>query len=37
VAWTDVGVAGVSAAVTKGSLSRTVTINGMGRVFITGR
>lgn len=37
VSWTDVGVAGVSATVTKGTLSRTVTINGMGRVFITGR
>jgi prepilin-type N-terminal cleavage/methylation domain-containing protein len=37
VAWTDVGVTGVSASVTKGSFSRTVTINGMGRVFITGR
>ena len=37
VAWTDVGVAGVSATVTKGALTRTVTVNGMGRVFITGR
>jgi len=37
VAWAEVGVAGVSATVTKGSLSRDVTINGMGRVFITGR
>lgn len=37
VAWADVGVAGVSATVTKGALSRAVTINGMGRVFITGR
>ena len=37
ISWTDVGVAGVSATVTKGALSRTVTINGMGRVFITGR
>ena len=37
VAWADVGVAGVSATVTKGSLSRSITVNGMGRVFITGR
>jgi len=37
IAWTDAGVAGVSATVTKGALSRTITINGMGRVFITGR
>ena len=37
ISWTAVGVAGVSATVTKGALSRTVTINGMGRVFITGR
>jgi prepilin-type N-terminal cleavage/methylation domain-containing protein len=37
ISWNEVGVAGVSATVTKGALSRTVTINGMGRVFITGR
>jgi hypothetical protein len=37
VTWTDVPVAGVSATVTKGALSRAVIINGMGRVFITGR
>jgi len=34
VAWADIGVTGVSATVTKNSLSRTITINGMGRVFI---
>ena len=37
VTWADVGTAGVSATVTKGALSRAVMINGMGRVFITGR
>jgi prepilin-type N-terminal cleavage/methylation domain-containing protein len=34
VAWADIGVTGVSATVTKNALSRTVTINGMGRVFV---
>jgi prepilin-type N-terminal cleavage/methylation domain-containing protein len=34
IAWTDSGVAGVSATVTKGAVSRTITINGMGRVHI---
>ena len=33
----DIGVTGVSAAVTKNTESRTVTVNGMGRVFVTGR
>lgn len=33
----DVGVTGVSALVTKSTESRTVTVNGMGRVFVTGR
>jgi prepilin-type N-terminal cleavage/methylation domain-containing protein len=37
ISFTDAGVTGVSATVTKGSLTRTVTVNGMGRVFITGR
>ena len=34
VTWADIGVTGVSATVTKNALSRTITINGMGRVFI---
>ncbi len=34
VSWTDIPVSGVSATVTKNSLSRTVTINGMGRVHV---
>jgi len=34
ITWGDVGTAGVSATVTKGALSRTITINGMGRVYI---
>jgi prepilin-type N-terminal cleavage/methylation domain-containing protein len=34
VTWSDIGVTGVSATVTKGSISRTVSINGMGRVHI---
>ena len=34
ITWADIGVTGVSATVTKNALSRTITINGMGRVFI---
>ncbi|MGE5198243.1 MAG: GspH/FimT family pseudopilin [Rhodospirillaceae bacterium] len=34
VTWTEIGTEGVSATVTKGPTSRTVTINGMGRVHI---
>jgi prepilin-type N-terminal cleavage/methylation domain-containing protein len=34
IAWQDIGVAGVSATVTKGSISRTISVNGMGRVHI---
>jgi prepilin-type N-terminal cleavage/methylation domain-containing protein len=32
--WSDIPVAGVSATVTKNAVSRTITINGMGRVYI---
>ncbi len=34
ITWMDIPVDGVSATVTKGALSRTITINGMGRVFV---
>jgi len=34
IAWADIPVGGVSATVTRNALSRTVTINGMGRVHI---
>jgi prepilin-type N-terminal cleavage/methylation domain-containing protein len=34
VTWMDIPVTGVSATVTKSTLSRTITINGMGRVHI---
>jgi prepilin-type N-terminal cleavage/methylation domain-containing protein len=34
VNWTDIGTAGVSATVTKGATSRSIIINGMGRVHI---
>lgn len=37
IAFAEIPVAGVSATVTKSAQSRTITINGMGRVFITGR
>jgi prepilin-type N-terminal cleavage/methylation domain-containing protein len=37
VTFGDIPVGGVSATVTKSAQSRTITINGMGRVFITGR
>jgi prepilin-type N-terminal cleavage/methylation domain-containing protein len=32
--WTDIPVTGVSATVTRNALSRTITVNGMGRVYI---
>ena len=34
VSWADIPVTGVSATVTRSTLSRTVTINGMGRVHV---
>ena len=34
ITWMDIPVDGVSATVTKGALSRTITINGMGRVLV---
>jgi prepilin-type N-terminal cleavage/methylation domain-containing protein len=37
ITFTEIPVTGVSATVTKSAQSRTITINGMGRVFITGR
>jgi prepilin-type N-terminal cleavage/methylation domain-containing protein len=37
ITFDEIPVAGVSATVTKSAQSRTITINGMGRVFITGR
>jgi prepilin-type N-terminal cleavage/methylation domain-containing protein len=35
--WSDIPLNGVSATVTRNSTTRTITINGMGRVYITGR
>jgi prepilin-type N-terminal cleavage/methylation domain-containing protein len=32
--WTDIPTTGVSATVTKNAVSRTITVNGMGRVYI---
>ena len=37
VAWQDIPTDGVSATVTKGELSRSIAVNGMGRVFIADR
>jgi len=34
IAWADIPVGGVSATVTRNALSRAVTINGMGRVYV---
>jgi len=34
ITWVDIPVDGVSATVTKGALSRTITVNGMGRVHV---
>jgi len=36
-AFGDIGVTGVQATATKGATSRSITINGMGRVFVMGR
>jgi prepilin-type N-terminal cleavage/methylation domain-containing protein len=35
--FSDIGVAGVLATATKGAESRSITVNGMGRVFVMGR
>jgi prepilin-type N-terminal cleavage/methylation domain-containing protein len=37
IAWQDIPTDGVSATVTKGELSRSIAVNGMGRVFISDR
>jgi type IV fimbrial biogenesis protein FimT len=35
--WSEIPLGGVSATVTRSARTRTITINGMGRVYITGR
>jgi prepilin-type N-terminal cleavage/methylation domain-containing protein len=37
ITWQDIPTDGVSATVTRGGLSRSIAVNGMGRVFIAGR